>query len=189
MVSVRVRVPVIRLSAAVVMVTALFALVLSSSAVASRGCWTLPVSGVVVDGFRAPACRWCAGNRGLEFSTPVGSPVRAAVAGSVSFSGSVAGRDHVVVAFAQSGFSERWRVTYAGARSDLVIGDRVEAGEVVAVTTGRFHLGLRVGERYVDPTRMLLTGHLRASLIAPGARVPKVSLCPGTAGVFPEARR
>lgn len=187
--SVRLRVPVIRLSAAVVMVTALFALVLSSSAVASRGCWTLPVSGVVVDGFRAPACRWCAGNRGLEFSTPVGSPVRAAVAGSVSFSGSVAGRDHVVVAFAQSGFSERWRVTYAGARSDLVIGDRVEAGQVVAVTTGRFHLGLRVGERYVDPTRMLLTGHLRASLIAPGDRLPKVSLCPGTAGVFPEARR
>lgn len=189
MVSVRLRALVIRLSAAVVMVTALFALVLSSSAVASRGCWTLPVSGVVVDGFRAPACRWCAGNRGLEFSTPVGSPVRAAVAGSVSFSGSVAGRDHVVVAFAQSGFSERWRVTYAGARSDLVIGDRVEAGEVVAVTTGRFHLGLRVGERYVDPTRMLLTGHLRASLIAPGDRLPKVSLCPGTAGVFPEARR
>lgn len=187
--SVRLRALVIRLSAAAVLVTALFALVLSSSAVASRGCWTLPVSGVVVDGFRAPACRWCAGNRGLEFSTPVGSPVRAAVAGSVSFSGSVAGRDHVVVAFAQSGFSERWRVTYAGARSDLVIGDRVEAGEVVAVTTGRFHLGLRVGERYVDPTRMLLTGQLRASLIAPGARVPKVSLCPGTAGVFPEARR
>lgn len=187
--SVRLRVPVIRLSAAAVMVTALFTLVLSSSAVASRGCWTLPVSGVVVDGFREPACRWCAGNRGLEFSTPVGSPVRAAVAGSVSFSGSVAGRDHVVVAFAQSGFSERWRVTYAGARSDLVIGDRVEAGDVVAVTTGRFHLGLRVGERYVDPTRMLLTGHLRASLIAPGARVPKVSLCPGTAGVFPGARR
>ena len=187
--SVRLRALVIRLSAAVVMVTALFALVLSSAAVASRGCWTLPVSGVVVDGFRAPACRWCAGNRGLEFSTPVGSPVRAAVAGSVSFSGSVAGRDHVVVAFAQSGFSERWRVTYAGARSDLAIGDRVEAGEVVAVTTGRFHLGLRVGERYVDPTRMLLTGHLRASLIAPGVRLPKVSLCPGTAGVFPGARR
>ena len=43
----------------------------------------MPVSGVVVDGFREPACRWCAGNRGLEFSTDVGSPVRAAVAGSV----------------------------------------------------------------------------------------------------------
>ncbi|MDA3010652.1 MAG: M23 family peptidase, partial [Actinomycetota bacterium] len=62
----------------------------SAAAVAARGCWTMPVSGVVVDGFREPACRWCAGNRGLEFSTDVGSPVRSAVAGSVSFSGSVA---------------------------------------------------------------------------------------------------
>ena len=63
------------------------------------------------------------------------------------------------------------------------------AGEVVAVTTGPFHFGLRIGERYVDPTRLLLVGHLRASLIAPGVPVPKVSLCPEAAGVFPGARR
>ena len=173
----------------VVAMSFVFVLASSSSAVAARGCWTMPVSGVVVDGFREPACRWCAGNRGLEFSTDVGSPVRSAVAGSVSFSGSVAGRDHLVVAFHRPGFSERWRVTYAGARSDLTAGDRVEAGEVVAVTTGPFHFGLRIGERYVDPTRLLLVGHLRASLIAPGVPVPRVSLCPEAAGVFPGARR
>ena len=187
---VRLRASVGRVSfMALAVVAVSLSLVVSSSTVVAQCCWTMPVSGVVVDGFRAPVCRWCAGNRGLEFSTDVGSPVRAAVAGSVSFSGSVAGRDHLVVAFDRPGFSERWRVTYAGARSDLTAGDQVKAGGVIAVTTGPFHLGLRIGDRYVDPTRMLVAGHLRASLIAPGEPLPKVSLCPGAAGVFLGARR
>jgi hypothetical protein len=57
------------------------------------------------------------------------------------------------------------------------------------VTTGVFHLGWRVGSLYVDPTRMLRFGHLRASLLAPGEPAPRPAPCPGSAGVFPGARR
>lgn len=155
---------------------------------ARSGCWTMPVDGVVVDVFRPPACRWCAGNRGLEFSTPLGSPVRAVADGRVTYVGSVAGRDHVVIAL--DGAPGLWRVTFAGTRgSGLSRGDRVSAGDRLGVTTGVFHLGWRVGSLYVDPTRMLRFGHLRASLLAPGEPAPRPAPCPGSAGVFPGARR
>ena len=155
---------------------------------ARSGCWTMPVDGVVVDVFRPPACRWCAGNRGLEFSTPLGSPVRAVADGRVTYVGSVAGRDHVVIAL--DGAPGLWRVTFAGTRGEgLSRGDRVSAGDRLGVTTGVFHLGWRVGSLYVDPTRMLRFGHLRASLLAPGEPAPRPAPCPGSAGVFPGARR
>ena len=48
--------------------------------------------------FRAPACAYCPGNRGLEYDAAVGSPVRAAAAGTVTFAGVVAGVRYVVVA-------------------------------------------------------------------------------------------
>ena len=51
----------------------------------------------VVDPFRAPACAWCPGNRGLEYAPPPGPPVRAVAAGVVTFTGVVAGTRYVVV--------------------------------------------------------------------------------------------
>ncbi|MGB1727839.1 MAG: hypothetical protein ACPHIW_06810 [Ilumatobacteraceae bacterium] len=83
-----------------------------------------------------------------------------------------------------------WPVTFAGTRGEgLSRGDRVSAGDRLGVTTGVFHLGWRVGSLYVDPTRMLRFGHLRASLLAPGEPAPRPAPCPGSAGVFPGARR
>ena len=35
-------------------------------------CWRPPVAAPVVDPFRQPACRWCPGNRGIEYATSPG---------------------------------------------------------------------------------------------------------------------
>ena len=66
-------------------------------------CLRPPVVAPVVDPFREPACEWCPGNRGLTYGAPAGTVVRAAAAGTVSFSGVVAGTRYVVVEHAAGG--------------------------------------------------------------------------------------
>ena len=53
-------------------------------------CLRPPVGAPVLDGFRSPWCLWCAGNRGLEYATAPGTPVRAGAGGVVAFAGPVA---------------------------------------------------------------------------------------------------
>lgn len=77
----------------------------------SAACWREPVIGVVVDPFRPPPCPWCAGNRGLEYRTAPGGRVRSVAAGTVAFSGAVAGTRYVVVTLASG-----WKVTYGRPR-------------------------------------------------------------------------
>jgi murein DD-endopeptidase MepM/ murein hydrolase activator NlpD len=114
-------------------------------------CWRPPVAAPIVDPFRPPACRWCAGNRGLEFGTPSGAVVRAVATGRVSFAGVVAATGYVVVRHADGR-----RVTYGGlAERSVGRGDLVVAGAPVGLTGGRLHFGLRDGTRYVDPEPFL----------------------------------
>ena len=56
-----------------------------------------PVDGPVVDGFRPPASPFGPGNRGIDYRTEEGSPVRASADGVVDFAGPVGGRLHVVI--------------------------------------------------------------------------------------------
>src|SRR4051812_5129195 len=56
-----------------------------------------PVAGPTTDPFRAPATRFGAGNRGIDFATTPGEPVVAAAAGTVTFAGQVAGTLTVVI--------------------------------------------------------------------------------------------
>jgi len=115
-------------------------------------CLLPPVVAPVVDPYREPACRWCAGNRGVTYGAVRGAVVRAAAAGTVTFSGDVAGVRYVVVAHAAGGL----RATYGGLGSTrLGAGDRIARGDVVGVAAGEVHFGLRRGEAYVDPTPML----------------------------------
>jgi murein DD-endopeptidase MepM/ murein hydrolase activator NlpD len=116
-------------------------------------CLLAPVSAPIVDPFRAPGCQWCPGNRGLQYAVAAGTPVRAAAAGMVSFSGVVAGTRYVVVEHAAGGL----RATYGGlAETGLREGDVVAAGSVVGVAGGEgLHFGLRRGEVYVDPAPLL----------------------------------
>src|SRR5437764_14605541 len=56
-----------------------------------------PVDAPVVDPFRPPPEPWAAGNRGIDYGTAPGTPVRAAAPGEVVFAGQVGGTLHVVV--------------------------------------------------------------------------------------------
>ena len=128
----------------------------TGAAAAAESCWRPPVEGTIVDPFRPPACRWCAGNRGIEYRVHPGSTVRAVAGGEVTHAGPVAGRLYVVVRHADGR-----RVTY-GFLDDATVsrGQRVARGQPIGTTTDAFHLGLRGTDgTYVDPAPLL--GELR----------------------------
>ena len=113
----------------------------------ARGCWQPPVSAPVIDPFREPRCRWCPGNRGIEYATGTGDAVTAVTTGEVTFSGTVAGRTYLVIRHADGK-----RATYGNLSDRLhAHGDVIATGAVVGHAAGAFHFGLRDGERYVDP--------------------------------------
>jgi murein DD-endopeptidase MepM/ murein hydrolase activator NlpD len=117
----------------------------------TRPCWSPPITGQMTDPFRAPGCLWCPGNRGIEYDVQAGLPVRAVAAGTVTFSGAVAGERYVVVEL-RSG----WRVTYGRVDSTtLRAGDTVAHGSIVARSSDRFYFGLRIDGGYVDPAPYL----------------------------------
>jgi hypothetical protein len=128
----------------------------ASDAAACAAAWTKPVDGAVVDPFRAPPNPYGPGNRGIDLAAPPGTPVRAAGSGVVAFAGQVGGTLHVVVEHTGG-----LRTTYAFL-SDVGVraGQSVGRGQVVGSTggggpgqpAGSVHFGLRLGDRYVDPT-------------------------------------
>lgn len=120
--------------------------------------WLLPVDGPVVEPFEEPAHRFAPGHRGVDFEVPPGTVVRAANAGVVTFAGTVAGALHVVV-----GHDGGLRTSYSFlARVDVRAGQTVARGDPVGTTGGTgaghgpdvFHLGLRIGDRYLDPMQL-----------------------------------
>jgi septal ring factor EnvC (AmiA/AmiB activator) len=122
-------------------------------------CLRAPVTGVVIDPFREPACRWCAGNRGIEYRVDERALVRAVASGTVTFAGAVVGTGYVVVDLANG-----WRVTY-GHVADVAVrlGGTVLSGSVIGRASGTFHLGLRVSGEYEDPAPFIgrLVGRAR----------------------------
>ena len=140
------------------------------SAAAGSACWSPPVGAEVVDQFRPPQCRWCPGNRGIEYGTSPGDTVRAVATGTVVFSGVVAGTGYLVVRH-----GDGRRVTYGNlSERRFGEGDPVVAGVVVGRTAGRFHLGLRDGERYLDPAPFIgrLVGVVRLVPVDGGEPAP-----------------
>lgn len=125
-----------------------------------------PSDAPVVDRFRPPPQPWMAGNRGIDYGTEPGAPVHAAADGRVVFAGTVAGTLHVTLLH-----DDGLRTSYSFLASITVaVGERVRAGDVVAVADGPFHFGVRApDDSYLDPEQ-LLAGRLR----------PSVRLVPGT---------
>jgi murein DD-endopeptidase MepM/ murein hydrolase activator NlpD len=124
------------------------------------GVYAPPVPDPVVERFAPPACRWCPGNRGIDYRPPAGSPVRAAGDGIVAFAGPVGGR--LVVALAHP---DGLRTTYTDLAAVVVVaGQRVTRGAVVGRSSGHLHLGVRRGAVYLDP-EVLLAGRTRARLV------------------------
>lgn len=119
------------------------------------GPWQRPVDGAVVRPFRQPSSVYGSGHRGTDFAAAPGAAVRAANDGVVSFAGSVAGTSHVTVAH-----DGNLRTSYSFLQSISVReGQVVARGDVVGTAGGVgsghdgsvVHVGLRVGDAYVDP--------------------------------------
>jgi hypothetical protein len=120
--------------------------------------WLRPVDGPVVRPFEEPASRYGPGHRGADLAAAPGTIVRAANDGVVSFAGAVAGTLHAVVAHGGD-----LRTSYSFlARVDVRTGQTVTRGDVLGTTGGTgpehsggvLHLGLRVGDRYIDPMQL-----------------------------------
>ena len=127
----------------------------------SGGGYRPPVDAPVVDGFRPPPEPWLAGNRGVDYGTAPGTPVRAAADGEVVFAGAVGGSLHVVVLH-----PDGVRTTYAFLRTITVTrGQAVVAGQVVGTTAGQLHFGARVGDRYIDPLALFAEGPPEVHLV------------------------
>lgn len=152
-----------------------FAAVLLATSVAAAGAWARPpggerwawpLDGEVLNRFSYGAEPFAPGqHRGIDIGASVGTPVRAAAGGTVTFAGTV-GSAGLTAAVRTA--DDRYDVTYLHLRSVAVgPGDRVDQGEPIgtAGTSGRgsvaaphLHLGVRRAgseHAYVDPLRLL----------------------------------
>ena len=128
-----------------------------------------PVDAPVVDGFRPPPENWNAGNRGLEYATPAGTPVRASGAGEVVFAGPVAGGLHVVVLH-----DDGLRTSYSFLSTVSVRrGDKVRQGQAVGTSRDRLHFGVRAGDAYLDPAKLFGDGAPEVHLVPDELRRPQ----------------
>ena len=139
------------------------------AALLAPACYEAPVNSPIVDPFRVPACAYCPGNRGLEYTPVTGSPVVAAAAGVVTFSGVVAGVRYLVV-----GQADGRTATYGRLATALVaVGAGVRPGVVVGTTTNRFYFGLRQGTLYIDPAPFFGSPRYRPRLVPVDGSAPR----------------
>ena len=128
------------------------------------GEWPLRPAPDVVAPFDPPDSTWGAGHRGVDLAGAPGQRVRAALAGTVSFAGVIAGRPVLVVDHGAT------RTTYEPVATSLTEGDAVAVGEVIG-TLGLvgshcypracLHWGWLRGTTYLDPLRLVGEGPVR----------------------------
>ena len=120
-----------------------------------------PVAAPITDPFRPPAGPYGAGNRGLEYDTEPGDPVRASADGTVVFAGPVAGALHVTLRH-----DDGVRTSYSFLRTiGVVLGQRVQAGRQIATAGDRLHFGARSGDAYFDPASLFVGGEVAVELL------------------------
>jgi murein DD-endopeptidase MepM/ murein hydrolase activator NlpD len=124
----------------------------------AEGVWPLSPRPTVVDRFDPPSERWGRGHRGVDLAGRVGQPVRAAVAGQVTFAARIAGVGSVVVGHGAT------RTTYQPVDATVARGDRVAAGQRIGhlewhgthcAPAACLHWGLLRGEQYLDPLTLV----------------------------------
>ena len=123
-----------------------------SLAVATGCPFNAPIEGSIERQF-APQGRY-AGHWGIDIGAPVGSAVRAIAAGTVTFSGEVAGRSSITI---DHGGGLRSSYSYLSRRR-VTTGVKVSSGTVIAASgidneIEALHLSLRLGAIYIDPQR------------------------------------
>jgi murein DD-endopeptidase MepM/ murein hydrolase activator NlpD len=142
-------------------VAAAWMLLATSAAGQARaaGDWMWPVSGPVIRGFDPPDSPFGSGHRGIDIAAGVGTPVRAAAAGAVTFAGPVGGRLFVTV-----GHGAGLESTYSFLSSLAVRrGDTVARGQTIGrsgsghagALVPHLHFGVRLDDVYVDPLAYL----------------------------------
>ena len=91
----------------------------------ASGVWPLSPRPAVTHGFDPPAERWGSGHRGVDLAGHVGQPVRASLAGRITFAGRLAGRGVVVVDHGST------RTTYEPVVASVHVGNQVSAGDTI----------------------------------------------------------
>ena len=131
----------------------------------TNSCWATPVDRPVSDPFRPPECRWCRGNRGIEFATQPGDKIRSVTSGTVWFHGTVGGTGYLTILV--EGNTVVLLVTIGGIEvtDRRLRGSAVSARDPVGLATGKVHLGVRANGDYVDPALWLFSGRGRARLV------------------------
>lgn len=120
--------------------------------------WPLDPQPQVAAGFDPPATPWGSGHRGVDLVGRPGQTVRSALAGTVTFAGTLAGRGVVVVDQGST------RTTYEPVDPAVGVGEAVPTGGAIGtLQTGLshcfpqacLHWGLLRREQYLDPLSLL----------------------------------
>lgn len=128
------------------------------------GVWPLRPRPSVHADFSPPSTPWGAGHRGVDLVGEAGQPVRAALPGTISWAGPLAGRGVVVVDHGTT------RTTYEPVTVEVAIGSSVAAGGRLGTlsTPGShcpplpcLHWGWIEDETYLDPLRLVGLGPVR----------------------------
>ncbi len=143
------------------------------------GEWPLTPEPQVVARFDPPSDPYAAGHRGVDLLGDVAQPVRAALPGSITFAGPLAGRGVVVVEHGPT------RTTYEPVRAGMTVGDAVSAGDVIGhlelfgshcFPRACLHWGWRAGDTYLDPLRLVGAGPVRLLPLWRDVPVPHAAL-------------
>lgn len=149
----------------------------AGAAPVAAGTWQWPVVGPVIRAFDPPDTPFGSGHRGIDIAVPIGTPVVAPEAGTVSFAGAVGGALFVTLDHG-GGLSS----TYSWVSSISVRrGDAVARGSPIA-SSGQghpgsaiphLHLGVRLDGSYLDPLAFLgpvsVSGFVRLAPLGAGA--------------------
>jgi len=128
------------------------------------GVWPLDPAPEVVAGFDPPDTPYGAGHRGVDLAASIGQPVRAAMSGTVTFAGALAGRGVVVVDHGAT------RTTYEPVEASVAVGATVKAGGRIGrlqlggshcFPRACLHWGWIEGETYLDPLLLVGAGPVR----------------------------
>jgi murein DD-endopeptidase MepM/ murein hydrolase activator NlpD len=128
------------------------------------GVWPLRPEPAVVRGFDPPDSPYGAGHRGVDLLGTAGQPVLAALPGTVTFAGFLAGRGVVVVNHGPT------RTTYEPVAATVTVGTPVAAGAQLGTLElagshcfprACLHWGWIAGETYLDPLRLVGGGPVR----------------------------
>ena len=128
------------------------------------GVWPLQPQPEIVEVFDPPDSPYGSGHRGVDLRGSPGQPVLAALPGTVTYAGPLAGRGVVVVDHGAT------RTTYQPVTATVPVGTPVAAGAQIGVLalpgshcfpSACLHWGWIDGETYLDPLRLVGYGPVR----------------------------